>query len=77
LAGGRTLEVFSKAAACPYRVCQNTNTGLAIANEEYVPIITPMTNVKANPWMTSPPNKYSDKTARKVSPEVRIVRLRV
>jgi hypothetical protein len=51
--------------------------GAATAIDEYVPIMMPTTRAKENPLSTSPPKRYNESTVRKVSPEVRIVRLRV
>src|SRR5208283_4540436 len=54
-----------------------TSMGAATAIDEYVPIRIPITNASENPRNTSPPNRYNDSTVRKVSPDVRMVRLSV
>jgi hypothetical protein len=51
--------------------------GAAIAIDEYVPIKMPMTSARLNPRSTSPPNKKSASTVRKVRPAVKMVLLRV
>ena len=46
----------------------------AMKTVEYVPLTMPTSIVKANPRSTSPPNRYSDSTARNVVPAVMTVR---
>src|ERR1039458_2380365 len=73
LAAGRTTVL----PCCVRHSCHATNIGAAMAIDEYVPIRIPTTSAKENPRRTWPPKMYSDSTVRKVSPEVRTVRLRV
>ena len=46
----------------------------AMKTVEYVPLMTPTSMANANPRSTSPPNRYSASTAKKVVPAVMIVR---
>src|SRR5216683_2921326 len=51
------------------QLCQNRTIGLATNTDEYVPIRMPTTSASENPCNTSPPNRKSAITVRKVSPE--------
>src|SRR4051812_3208411 len=56
---------------------QARSSGLAMKMEEKVPTTIPITRASENPRSTAPPNRKSANAVSSVSPEVRMVRLRV
>src|SRR6266404_4353672 len=74
LSNAITLPLF---ALRSHHCCHTTTMGAAIAIDEYVPIKIPTVRAKENPRKTSPPKKNKHNTVTKVSPEVKIVLLKV
>src|SRR3954447_11620921 len=56
---------------------QARSSGLAMKIDEKVPTTIPITRASENPCSTAPPNRNSANAVSSVSPEVRMVRLKV